>query len=99
MSGNPSGCRTRRFRGTRLRTLCKLHQAPGTRLQWASFDERIAPLAQSRNVHVDPVIPPVESPRIVAEIRFFAFGQRRAQPLHVHRLEIMIVVQNEWLEE
>ena len=44
---------------------CRLRA--GTRFQRASFNQRISPLAQRRNVNIDPVIPPVDRLRVVSE--------------------------------
>ena len=75
------------------------HAAPRASFRRAAFDQRIAPLAQRRNVDVDPIVPPIERARVVAEIGAFVGGQSRAQPLHVRGLEDVVVVKNEWLEK
>ncbi len=78
---------------------CERHGAPGTRFQLASFDERITPLAQSGNVHVDPVIPPIEGAGIVAEVGLFVGRERGAEAFDVGGFKDMIVVEDEGLEE
>ena len=66
----------------------------------ASFDERIAPLSQCRNVHVDPIIPPVDAIACRnSNAARFVLRQHRAQAFYIRRLEHMIVVQNERLEQ
>src|SRR5580704_17142119 len=98
MSGSRSGSRIRRLRGIRPALRRELHGAPGARFQRASFDERIAPLPQSRNVHVDPIVPPIQSARIITEIGLLGGRQRSAKTIHIYGLEVMIVVQNERLK-
>ena len=50
-------------------------------------------------MHVDPIIPPIESAGIVAEIGVFFGRERGAEPFHVGGFENVIVVQNERLEK
>ena len=99
MSGRRRRSHTRGLRRHLFSVSRKRHAALGARLQLASFDERIAPLAQRRNVHVDPIIPPIERARVVTKIGSFIFRQRRPQAFDVRRFENMIVVQNERLEK
>src|SRR5271155_440147 len=82
-----------------------LHRFPvlqtprGTRLQRPSFDQRISPSPQRRNMHVDPVIPPIEHSRFVSKLFALLFHQRVRKLLHVVCREIMLVQKDEWLEE
>jgi hypothetical protein len=63
------------------------------------FDERIAPLSQRRNVHVDPVVPPIDRARVVAEIGAFFRWQGSAQLLDVRCFKHVIVQQDERFEQ
>src|SRR5207245_1747855 len=75
-----------------------LHDAlPISRFQRAALHQRIAPAAQRRNVHVDPVVPPVD--RFGGKTEKCAlFGRQsgREQP-RIFRFEDVFVVEDEWL--
>ena len=64
-----------------------------------ALDQRVTPLAQRRNVDVDPVIPPVDGARLVSERFRSSSGKRRGEQLHVLRFEDLLVVQDERLVE
>ena len=66
---------------------------------WTALDQRIAPLAQRRNVHVDPVVPPIKRAGVVTEFGALVRGQSGAQPLDIRGLEYMIVIQDERFEQ
>src|ERR1700739_1457320 len=63
----------------------------------APFDERIDPAPQSRNVNVNPIIPPVNGGRIVAKGSALLRGKRGGKQLDVLGLEDLFVVQDEGL--
>ena len=69
---------------------CKL--ARRARFQWTAFNQRISPLAQCRNVNIDPVLPPVDGSRVVSEGRFLFLHQRVRKLLHVVGDEVMLIV-------
>src|SRR6185437_17056386 len=73
--------------------------APRAVFRLTPFDQRIAPLAQRRNVDIDPVVPPVDGARIVAEGGAFIRRQSCAQAFDVDGLEYVVVVENERLEK
>ena len=85
--------------GIRVAACSERNGTPGTRFRLASFDERITPLAQSGNVHVDPVIPPIEGAGIVAEVGLFVGRKGGAEAFDVGGLEDVIVVKDERFEE
>src|ERR1700722_2324912 len=88
-----------RIGGVRIARRCERHRTPRWRLRSASFDERIAPLPQRRNVDIDPIIPPIEFAHIVAEFGALFGWKRRREPLDIFGFENVIVVQDKWLEE
>src|SRR5215475_3084329 len=62
-------------RSGRLRTPANITR--GTRFERTAFHQGIAPAAQSGDVDVDPVIPPVERFRIETENGTFGLGEGR----------------------
>src|SRR3954469_16414394 len=83
-------------------SLCRvslLQFARRARFEWAAFDQRIGPLAQSRNVNVDPVIPPVERGGVIGEGFTLVGNQCLREFLYVLGYKIMLIEQDEWLEE
>src|SRR5712691_5508340 len=69
---------------------------------WAHFwraplDQRVTPPAQSRNMDVNPIFPPVNRGRIIAEGLALLFGERRGQQLDIFRLEHLLVLENKRL--
>src|SRR5262249_50281274 len=87
----PSTCRDALFR--RL----YLSRSPRLVFDRAAFDDRIRPFAQGRDMDVDPVIPPVDIVRVVAEGGALFFGQRGCMRLDVSRLADVFVVEYERL--
>src|ERR1700733_4618068 len=70
-----------------------------TRLQWSSFDQRIRPSPQRRNMDVDPVIPPVEKLSLVSKLLALALFERIRELLHIVRREVVLIQQDEGLEQ
>src|SRR3954451_2036007 len=77
----------------------KLKGARRASLQMTSFYQRISPTAQSRNMDVDPIFPPIERGRIVTKLIPLLGHQRIGKLLHVFCDEIVFIQQNEGFEE
>src|SRR6266496_651759 len=67
--------------------------------QRPSFDQRIGPLAQSGNVNVNPVVPPVERRGVIGKGFTFMRNQSRRKFLHIFCDEVMFVEQDKRLKE
>src|SRR5207302_3512222 len=78
-----------------FRGLCGLQNAWWTRLQRTPFDQRIRPLAQRRNVNVNPVLVPVQRGSVIAEL-LALFGDESMRKLFdVFGHEVMLIEKNE----
>ena len=84
--------------GARFACARKRHVAPRAGFRRTPFDQRIAPLAQRRNVDIDPVVPPIERAGIVAEMARSSGGSA-ALSVPRWRPEYVVVVENERLKE
>ena len=74
----------------------KFPRRPG--FERSALDQRIRPLAQSGNMNVDPVLPPVNRASAIAESGLFFRHQRVRQLFDIVRGEVMLVQQDEGLE-
>jgi len=72
----------------------KRNVAPRLSFRLPTFNQRIAPLSQCRDVHVDPVVPPVERSGVVLEKRALFGWQRFAQSLDICGFENVVVLQD-----
>src|ERR1700722_7934162 len=72
---------------------------PRLSLRLPAFYQRIAPLSQRRDVHIDPVVPPIERSRVIFESGALLGRKSFAHTLHVRGFENMIVFENEGLEQ
>src|SRR5216683_1035542 len=90
---------TRAYQKVQRRAVLSQQVAGRTRLQRTPFDQGISPPAQGRNVNIDPVIPPVECPGVVAEEFLFFRNQRVGKLFHILRNKIVLIVQDERLEQ
>ena len=70
-----------------------------TRFKRAAFHQRIAPAAQRRDVHVDPVVPPVDRFGGEIEERTLVGRKHGGEQTRVLAFEDMFVVKNKWLVE
>ncbi len=71
----------------------------GTRFQRTPFNQRIRPPPQCRNVNVNPILPPVEPRRVIAENLLLLRSQRLRKLLHIVRDKVMLVLQNKRLKQ
>src|SRR6266849_5841109 len=63
----------------------------------ASLDQRVTPPAQSGNMDVNPIFPPVNRGRIIAGGLALLFREGCGQQLDIVRLEHLLVLENERL--
>src|SRR5437762_7751893 len=76
-----------------------LQMARGTGFKWPALDQRISPFAQSWNVNVNPVIPPVERGGGIPKGFTLLQNQSRRKFFHIFCDEVMLVEQDKWLKE
>src|SRR5215469_6777529 len=77
----------------------KLKASRRTRFQWSALDQRIRPSAQSGNMDVDPVLPPVDRAREVTKSSTLFWYQCIGKFFDVIGDEVMLVLQDKRLEQ
>src|SRR6202030_3180716 len=79
--------------------LSQLKTSRWSSLERTPLDQGIRPTAQCRYMDVDPVLPPVDAARIVAEVRPLFGSQRIGEFLHILGHEVVLIQEDKWLEQ
>src|SRR6202050_61160 len=97
--GGGGGIASRCAGGARFGARRERHVTSRSSFHGTSFNQRIAPLAQRRNVDVDPVVPPVQGAGVVAEGFALLGRQVGAEALDIGGFKDVVVLEDERLEE
>src|SRR4029077_2071633 len=74
---------------------CELKAARRARFQGAAFNQRVSPASQCGDVHINPVLPPVQRASIVSKLRSLFGSQDMRQLFDVVGRKVVFIQQNE----